>query len=278
MAAVMAQMPPLPCLEDYTAFVRRYVALLCAGMLVGFGAGWVVLSQQQPMFTASASVLLAPLSSFADTDPAGRSPRLVTIDTDAHLVTSAPVVRRVARATSLPPGEVRSGLSVSAEPLTQVLRISFSAADASRAARGAQVAAKQLLVQRGKALASTDVQVQVLRDTINAIRRETRRPEVGSTPNVLGLRLAQLRDFLNDVEAGSTATGQVVNRAATPRQARVVNAEVPLASGLMLGLLLAVMVGALHSRLRRPGRPAPGTPTQQTVHQHTELVHSLPVP
>lgn len=267
---------PLPRLEDYTAFVRRYLALLCIGMLTGAGVGLVIVLQQQPVYTATARVLLAPLPAHAETTAVDDvTPTLVTIDTDAQLVNSASVVDAVATATGLPEAEVRSALTVTAEPLTQVLRISFVATHAERAAEGAEAAAQQLLVARGNVLTGTGQQVSALRDSITTLRREIQQAETGPMKTPLRVELAEQLATLSDVLAGSADTGRVMNHASVPREAHVPNPEVTVASGAMVGLLLAVALGAVYDLSRPSGRLPRGRIGQQPPHQQCEPFHSL---
>ena len=234
----------MPTLELYVGFVRRHALLLLVTMAAGL-AGGLLLNQMHPAtFTARASVLLAPLPTYAETDPTV-DPRQVTIDTDAQLVRSQSTLARVANATDTTVATVGTHLSVSAQPLTRVLHIDFTSTDPRRAARGAQVAAEHVLALRASVLPGAPKEnLEYVREALAAIRDEIQAQEGSAPDGLLQLRLTQMREFLRSIVHSTHATGEVLTRAATPTGRDSANREVAPASGVMLGLLAGVMIGA----------------------------------
>jgi len=262
-----------PTLEQYLQTVRRHFLLLLISCLAGLLLGGYVLRQEEPLFTATTTILLTEIPSYAALDPEDPDARKVTIDTDAALVRSQDVVSRVAERTQRDETDVRAALSVSAVALTDVLRVSFSDVDASRAARGAQVAAAALLDARAETLpGSQDEQVKRLRDRIARLITTLGDERVANHEELLVSRLTSLRRFLNEVLRASPDSGTILRQAQVPAASERVNPEVKLASGAMLGLLGGLLFGVARdtTRRQRSSDPMPFPRRDKTAAHTTE--------
>ncbi len=100
---------------------RRLVIGALCGMLVG--VAWVVATPKTYKATAAIELSEAsPQVSLAEDGPRGQD---VSVDTDALIVASDPVVDSVAREGDRSPSQVREHLTVSARPLTRVMTITL---------------------------------------------------------------------------------------------------------------------------------------------------------
>jgi uncharacterized protein involved in exopolysaccharide biosynthesis len=252
-----------PELGHYLAFARRHARALvvCAAVGVVCATGWQL--RQPPTYTATASVLLTPVPGYVDTDPAGREPRTVTIDTDAQLVRSAAPVAAVARALGQDPATTLAGLRLSAPSLTEVLEVSYTDGDPRDARLGAAVAARSLINARREYLAALQpgqigvLQLEVTRraaelDALAAAGASRTRRET------LAEALATLRSRLAGLYAARRTPGEVLQAPRLPDAPDPTDPEVPLTSGLLLGLLAGCGAGALRDagQRRRADRSA----------------------
>lgn len=255
----------LPTLEHYAATARRHLLLILIGMLLGTAGGVLVLRAESATHSATATVLLGRIPASTPIDPVQRPPRLVTIDTDAAILRSRLVADAVAAATGLDAERVQRALVVDAQPLSEVLRVTFSHPDADLAQRGADVAAKTLLEVRSSELPNSrttemrrlESELQELIDQLNDVLLSGAR--LGGPALTLEQRLSAQRVYLEDQFAATPDVGRIVVGAKASTQASRVNPEVPVASGTMLGLLAGLGIGLLRdsragttpSRLRR---------------------------
>lgn len=227
-------------------------------MLLGVvvAVGW--LAWTPATYTATTAVLLTPVPTFVDVE-SGREPRLVTLDTDAQLLTSAGTERAVSRAVGIDVPTVETALSVSAPALTRVLRVSFTASDPTVAMLGSRVAARHLISARRQTLAALQPQqVAVLQVEVADRDAELRRLEASgadvSRRRDLQDRLATLRARLAGLYAARGEPGRVLRAAVPAERADPGSPEVALASGAMLGLVAGCALGLVRDRRQRPRR------------------------
>ncbi len=246
----------LPELTRYLAFGRRHWLVLVVGTLIGLAgaAGWH--AQQPRTYTSTASVMLTPVPGFVDTDPSGRAPRSVTIDTDAQLALSSTGVAAVARATEDDPAAVAAGLSLSAPPLTRVLRISYTAPQPRKAQLGATVAARSLIASRREFLGAIQLD-QIARLQLEVARRAADLEQLEEAGASLERRreaqdqLETLRTRLIELYAARSNPGVVLEAARPPTAPDSTDPEVTLATGALLGFSSALGVAWLSEARQR---------------------------
>ncbi|MGH3316453.1 MAG: hypothetical protein ACRDO0_09955 [Nocardioidaceae bacterium] len=245
-----------PELTHYLSFVRRHWLVLVVGTVIGLAGAAVWHVQQPPTFTSTASVLLTPVPGFVDTDPSGRAPRSVTIDTDAQLAVSSSTVAAVARATGDAPASVAAGLTMSAPPLTKVLRLSYTAPQPRKARLGATVAARSLIASRREFLGAIQLD-QIARLQLEVARRAADLEQLEAAGAGLERRreaqdqLGTLRTRLTDLYAARSSPGEVLEAARPPTAADSTDPEVALATGALLGLSFALGVIWLYEARQR---------------------------
>jgi hypothetical protein len=248
--------PPEPELGQYFGFARRHARALtlCAAVGLVCAAGWQLARPQT--YTATASVLLTPVPGYVETDPTSSEPETVTIDTDAMLAGSGAPVAAVARALGQPPAPTAARLQLSAPELTEVLEVSYTDPDPRDARLGAAVAARGLIAARREYLGALQP-TQIARLQLEVTRRDAELEELEASGASLTLRrdheeaLATLRSRLDELYAARRTPGEVLQAARLPTAPDPTDPEVPLTSGLMLGLLLGCGVGALRDAGQR---------------------------
>lgn len=260
----------LPRLADYLDFVRRQRVLLALFVVVGLVAGWGWSASQPRTYTASTSVVLAPVPVYVIPATAGLLPPEVSIDTDAQLLQSPEVLAAIGLVTGERTAEVVEHLSVTATPQSHVLHLHVSAASASLAARAADAAAAALVEVRRRALgALTQGQLRQLRLYVAGqealLAREQARRLVVPGQDDLFSQVEELRNGLRELEEARRTPAQVVGRADVPTRPDHANTEVPTTSGAMLGLLAGWLVGSARDRARR-ARATPVTSRPEDEH------------
>ncbi|MDQ3627434.1 MAG: hypothetical protein M3419_01150 [Actinomycetota bacterium] len=256
----------LPTLEQYAATARRHLLLIIIGMLLGTAGGMLYLRSEPATHTATTTVLLGRIPAYVPTDPSDPAPRLITIDTDAAIVRSRMVSDAVAAATGLSQDQAQDALTVDAEPLSEVLRVSFSHPDADLAVRGADVAVDTLLELRSTTLPSSrttklrrlESELQDLVDQLDALLLSGTR--LGGPATALEQQLSAQHTYLEEQLDQDPDVGRVLVEAQPPTQASRANPEVRIASGAMLGLLAGLGLGLVRDARRPKGRQVPAAP------------------
>ena len=252
---VMTARPGLPQLSDYARFVRRHRVLLAlfvgAGLLLG--SAWS--SQQPTTFSATTSVALVPVPVYVIPSTAGLLPPEVSIDTDAQLLQSPRVLAAIGDVLGLDPQAALGHLSVTASPNSHVLHMTVSARSALLAARAADAAAAAFIDVRRDALgALRNGQLRQLRvyvhDRETLLAKEQARRLVIPGADELFAQILELRAGLDELEEARRQPAQIVRPAIPPARADHANAEVPITSGAMLGLLGGWLLGAARDRFR----------------------------
>jgi uncharacterized protein involved in exopolysaccharide biosynthesis len=262
--------------SDYPRFVRRNAGPLV--VLAGLGAlGGLALALSAPStYSATASVVLAPVPVYTTTSTTELAPPEVSIDTDAQLLHSPRVTGAVARELGLETEAVEEHLQVSASPNTHVLHVTISAPSASAAAAAANAGAAQLAEVRRAVLGALQRdQLRQLRLVLSEhedlLAQEQSRRLVIPSRDDLFHQILELRTGVQELIGARRAPVEVVRPARAPSVPDYANREVPITTGAMLGLLAGCLVGSQLDRARLldqgssrrrttsdPTSPAPG--------------------
>lgn len=259
MGAVTSR-PGLPLWSDHTAFLRRHRALLGLTVVVGLLAGLAWSMNQPSSFAATASVALAPVPVYIAASTDELVPPEVSVDTDAQLLRSGPVLDALAAALDLDPDEAEQRLVVTASANTHVLHVTVSADTPERAADAANAAVTALSDVRRQTLGALD------EDQLRYLRMVLGNHEVGAEdddgePILIPMedeqfaRIVGVRASIDELDEARAAPLEVVRPAVAPRHAQYANTEVALTSGALLGLLCGCLLGAARDRWRPPDRP-----------------------
>lgn len=259
--------PDVP-LSAYFTYLRRHAVIVVLCMAVG-AIGGVAVGHRVATYVGTASVLAPPL----DLGPHGvpnetttplREKDAVTPDTEAQIATSTPVLTAVRNATGLRASftDLSKRVTIDAPPNTQVLAISFEARHPKAAITGAQAAAEAFIAARARLIsdrqaadfAALEAQVAALRDDLAATSTRV----VGSGGSAREAALIQQGAIIDKIRSlqrtesrlatAKTDAGTIL-RPATESALHVrLGREVPVASGLLLGLLAGLGLGLVRRR------------------------------
>ena len=252
MAPVTA--PGLPLWSDYTRFARRHAWLIAACMLAGSLIGLVWAVQQTSTYSATASIALSPVPKYIVPSTTELVAPEVTIDTDAQFLQSPQVLTAVGDALGIDPEAASERLGVTASANSHVLHVTVHGESPERVAEAANAAVAALIdVRREELGAMQQSQLSQLRLYIayqeRALAREQARRVIITDTDSLFNQILQLRTGLDELEEAQAEPARIVQPATPPKKTDYANSEVPVFSGMMLGLLIACGAGALLDRL-----------------------------
>lgn len=138
---------PLPTLNDVVGPVLRQAPVVALCALMGAGVGLAANSLSSSPVTATQRVLVPA----AELVPVAGA-RVSTLDSEALLARSQPVLETVADDLGVAPSDVARALRIGAEPNTRVLLVTYQASSRVEAARGAEIAAAAYIDQRHEIL------------------------------------------------------------------------------------------------------------------------------
>jgi hypothetical protein len=229
------------------AGARVVAATVAVGALAGAGLG---LLRPAP-YTATAEVLLqdppGALSERGLRDVA--LPPDTTIDTEANLVVAEASLRRVlATDDAHEVARLRRSISITAPPNTQILDITVHAPTPRQAAqRAAAVASSYIETRR-------DYLVERQEDALAALTKALAAVDPTDESDDVSERRELLEAALREVAQSTVVAAEVVG-APHPKPGRG-QFEVPVASGMALGLLVGLLLHwLLHPSRSRGGRP-----------------------
>ncbi|HET6560901.1 MAG TPA: hypothetical protein VFG72_03430 [Marmoricola sp.] len=243
----------LPRWGIYTSFARRYAALIALCSLLGLGLGLGTALAQPASYSATASVMLTPVPTYASADGSTR-PERVTIDSDAQLALSTPVVSEVARTLDTSPERVEERVSLRAVELSQVLELTYTAGSPTDARAGAQALVDAFVEARNASLLAigseqierVGAQLRVIENRL--VQRFRANPLITPEEPLLQ-EFTVIRARVQELEAARLQATEIINQPVEPSRPDSRDLEVPGTSGLMAGLLLATCLGALRDRI-----------------------------
>lgn len=224
---------------------RAWIVGGLMGLLVGMGMHWAT----PPAYTATAVVELSEAAAIIDLSPVAARPRLLSVDTDAQIVTSDEVVAAVMAATGHPEMQVRRSLSVSGRPVTRVLEVSYRTSSADVATAGARQAAAVFLDERERLIVAPVRQylVEVAARTESPRQPETL-TEALTTADLSDARRSTVEGWRQRAVAARLAlrdAGITIEAARITSRADRGDVEVPLATGACAGALLGLGFGLM---------------------------------
>ena len=257
---VMTETPRLPLLSDYPRFVRRHRAKIGALMGVGLLVGLAWSLVQPATYSATASVVLAPVPKYVLPTGIGLAPPEVSIDTDAQLLRSPEVMTVVGEALGTNAEDARNHLSVTASANSHVLHVSVAAPSAPAAADAANAAVEALVQVRREALGSLRLdQLRLMRLWLSGqedlLAQEQSRRLVIPAADDLYAQLTDQREGLQELEEARVTPAEVLNPAVPASKPDYPNTEVPVMSGAMVGLLAGCLLGVRRDRRRLFDQP-----------------------
>lgn len=259
---------PLPSTEDvidvrdYIAVLRRQALVIVLLAVGGLGLALVFSAIQTPTYTARAEVLIRPPTGFSQ---GARLDQVVSMDTEARLVVSAPIAEAANEAlgTGLSITQLLKHVSVDTAPDTLILDVLFWDTRPGRAAEGANAFADAYLTyKRDQALEEIAQQRSAIEQQMAELRRQQReQTEIleGSDPDSPEYLDAQEALDRLDVQVAVLASqlasipslvdpGDVILPATAPASPSSPKYPVNAAVGLFLGLFLGIVAAFLRDR------------------------------
>lgn len=279
---VVTGRPGLPLWSDYTGFVRRHRTSIGALMGVGLLVGFVGSLGQATSYSATASVVLVPVPKYVTVSTTELPPPAVTVDTDAQLLHSPQVLTAVADVLDTEADAASGHLSVTASPNSHALHVTVTADSPRRAAEAANAAVTALVKVRRTALGALRVdqlrQVRLLTSSQQELlAQKVAVPAYDST----SAEILELSTRLQELEDARRQPAEAISAAVPPQHADRADTEVPLTSGVMVGLLCGCLLGAARDRAgplahRLPSprfAPPPSDDLSDGVRHHEDYHH-----
>ncbi len=245
-------------LRSYLSPLRRHLVLMAGCTLLGLVSGLAITFTHVPVYESRVRVLAPPIPVRVVPPGTEAAPRSVTPDTEAQLVTSEAVLKRLSGVLNVSEEGLADAIAVTAPPNTQLLRISFRATSPEDARLGAEAVAETYLVtrqqllneQRRLLIEATRARAQLLRQELESLRSYAQQLPAGSTERdvsrqrrvALFTEIRNLQFQLTELQNNAVQSGEVVSAANNPRRPIDQNGQVPVVSGAVLGLLLGIVV------------------------------------
>jgi capsular polysaccharide biosynthesis protein len=251
------------------AAVRHRWWIVVAFAVLGV-AGAVAAVQFMPAtYRATTTLLITPTGAEqAVAATAGRD-RLINLETEAQILTSAAVAERVKSALGSPrsAADLASDIKVEVPPNTTLLTVSATAPTPTEAQRESRTFAEEYLKQRAEvADAAIAGQVKIFQARIAETTKRLQavsgqgvtlpqnspdRAYAELQQRILIDQITNLSDELSKLQAITVTPGRVLSLAALPERPQQSSPTVYVAAGLLLGLVLGLAVTLLLARLDR---------------------------
>jgi capsular polysaccharide biosynthesis protein/Mrp family chromosome partitioning ATPase len=259
----------------FSGVVRRWWRLLVACSLLAVLLAAAYHQLRPPRFVSTASVLVTPIGAGDSAQPLNgqRQRGPLNLATEAQLVTSTAVAAaaRSALGGSRSITELTAAVSTNIPEESSIIEISFEAATAGEAQRGAEAFAAAYLAHRERTARSnleeqiTSLQTQIItvREDLAAASAAVATAVPGSPEAVLAdtsadlltSQLSALSRTLGTLQASPTNPGRVINSTGTAEPSGP-PLPVLLVGGALLGLLLGSSLALLRERTDRRVRTA----------------------
>jgi capsular exopolysaccharide synthesis family protein len=247
---------------DYVAVLRRQLPLIAISVTVGLVLALIYSMMKTPTYTATAEVLVRPPTA---TSSGLRPDQVISMDTEARLVTSAPIAQLAQKSlgTGQSVTQLLKHVSVETSADTFVLDVHFADQDAGEAAQGANAFAKAYLDYRS-AGAQQDIaaQRQAIEDQLKDLRSKERDlRDIVENNDPASSAAVDAQDQLDDLQvqfavlASQLANiptfvdaGDVILPATAPTSASSPNVLLNVLAGMFLGLFVGVVIGFIRDR------------------------------
>ena len=143
---------PAPSQVSISRAVRHHLAVVIMFLVLGAAASALYFATAPVTYTSTASVLVNPSNGnpYAATPSSVRQEELTSLETEAQVASSVEVLAQVAEDLSISVDELKADVLVAVPPNTQVLQISFTAADPDVAQRVTNAVATAYLANRDR--------------------------------------------------------------------------------------------------------------------------------
>lgn len=252
--------------------VRHHLAPIVVCVLLGALAGWLYAGTAPSSYTSVTRVLVNPSvgNPYAPTPSSVRQDELTSLETEAQVVRSVEVLDEVSDETGLSTSTLERDLQVTVPPNTQVLEVSFSAADPTLARKVADAVATGYLANRRARFDDVNAAriarvAERTRSVVAELRTATAEAAVGTASerafhaelaDALRSELVSLRAQRTALENSETPPGAVISPASLPDGPPLLSSLVLPVGGAVAGLGLGVLLAMLLERSRGVVRSA----------------------
>jgi capsular polysaccharide biosynthesis protein/Mrp family chromosome partitioning ATPase len=245
--------------SQYSQVFKRRWYLIVLGILIGSTLAWVAVHYLPKTYESTAAVLVADTGENGSVE-GGRTTSSLNLDTEAQIVTSSVVARLAAKDLNSheEPRDLAKNASVTVPANTSVLEISYKAPTAQEARAGADAFADAYLANR-QDLAEKQIKKQrsALQKRIDKLGEEllrvgelvtaqpigTAQRDYQTTRRTLLVRqIAGINQQLVAVEGIDADPGAIITDPQLPTKPAQPNVMILLASGLLGGLLLGLLL------------------------------------
>lgn len=248
----MNETTPLPRLGDYGRHALNYWKRITALTLLGALLGGVLYYSITPRYFATSRVSLSPQITYLSLSMVPERQPLVTIDTTAQLARSDYAVSRIATAMGVSEAEARDSLAISAKPLSRVLILQVKAATRDQARAGVNAATEALIYLQAESFALSNTRVRLLRNRVSTMNRQALQALTQGRPSGSLFATIDILEQKLDRAVSTNNTRSFVVSRATVVSYRPGEVEVFVVSGLVLGLVLALLTAGRTRRVVSP--------------------------
>ena len=261
-----------PVLMAYLGWLRRRWWILLLAAILGTAGGLAVTQLQHARYTSTTSVLVRPLAT-GGSDNTNNQNAKVNLDTEAQVVRSLVVGERARglMKSGTPADNLVESVTVTVPPNSQVLEVAYEADSPEQARSGSHAFAQAYLdLRSATAQRALETEVNGLKQQIDAVNKQlsavaaritgtpsnsVQRQRAEADQQVLTNNLSSLNNRLSPLLSTSIDPGEIISDARLPMSPSSPNRTVNLASGmgagLLLGMVLALVLDRLDTRIRR---------------------------
>ena len=256
-------------LMAYLGWLRRRWWILLLAAVLGLAGGLAINQLQDARYTSTTSLLVRPLGSGAESNPNAK----VNLDTEAQVVRSLVVAERAKGLMKVTTGgdELVKSVTVSVPPNSQILQVAYEAGSPAEAQSGSHAFAQAYLdLRKATAQKSLENEINALKQQISDFNKQLsavagriaaapanspERERAEADRSVLTNQLNGLNNRLSPLVSADSDPGEIISDARLPERPSSPNRTLNLASGmgagLLLGIVLALVLDRLDTRIRR---------------------------
>ncbi|MGC3858657.1 Wzz/FepE/Etk N-terminal domain-containing protein [Micromonospora chersina] len=256
-------------LMAYLGWLRRRWWILVLAAVLGLAGGLAVSQLQHARYTSGTSLLVRPLSAGAESNPNAK----VNLDTEAQVVRSLVVAERAKGLMKVDTGadQLVKSVTVTVPPNSQILQVAYEADSPAQAQAGSHAFAQAYLdLRKATAQKALENETTALKQQITDVNKQLsavagriaaapanspERERAEADRNVLTNQLTSLNNRLSPLLSADSDPGEIISDARLPESPSSPNRTLNLASGmgagLLLGIVLALVLDRLDTRIRR---------------------------
>ncbi|MER5608931.1 Wzz/FepE/Etk N-terminal domain-containing protein [Micromonospora tulbaghiae] len=256
-------------LMAYLGWLRRRWWILLLAAVLGLGGGLALNQIQEARYTSTTSLLVRPLGTGAESNPNAK----VNLDTEAQVVRSLVVAERAKALMKVDTGadQLVKSVTVKVPPNSQILQVAYETNSPEGAQSGSHAFAQAYLdLRKATAQKALENETNALKQQIAGLNKELsavagriaaapsnspERERAEAERSVLTNQLNGLNNRLSPLVSAGSDPGEIISDARLPERPSSPNRTLNLASGmgagLLLGIVLALVLDRLDTRIRR---------------------------